>query len=58
MHKEIATPEPDAPEVFLNERQRVSLLARIYLEAGLPLEFATRSAIADFELFEEEALNV
>ena len=57
MHNEIEIPEPGAPEPCFNERQRVSLLARIYLDAGLPLEFATRSAMADFEMFEEDLVS-
>lgn len=32
----------------------LTLLSEIYLEAGLPLEFAVRSAIADCQLFENE----
>ena len=32
----------------------LTLLSEIYLEAGLPLEFAVRSAIADYQLFEDE----
>jgi hypothetical protein len=37
-------------------RHALTLLSSIYLEAGLPLERAIRSAIADYELFAEELL--
>jgi hypothetical protein len=39
-----------------NERPAVTILSGIYLEAGLPLEFAVRSAIADYDLFTEPEL--
>ena len=42
-------PEPD-------ERRAVTILSGIYLDAGLPLEFAVRSAIADYDLFTEPEL--
>lgn len=42
-------PEPD-------ETHLVTILSGIYLEAGLPLEFAVRSAIADYDLFAEPEL--
>ncbi|MES2572334.1 MAG: hypothetical protein V4710_20050 [Verrucomicrobiota bacterium] len=32
-----------------NERHLVTILSSIYLEAGLPLEAAVRSALADYE---------
>ena len=39
------------------ERQFIALLTTVYLEAGLPLEFAVKSAIADYELFDTELLS-
>lgn len=42
-------PEPD-------ERRAITILSGIYLDAGLPLEFAVRSAIADYDLFTEPEL--
>ena len=38
------------------QTDRVAVLSDIYLNAGLPLEFAVRSAIADYQLFEQEIL--
>ena len=49
----------EKPNDFSPESGRgdfLTLLSEIYLEAGLPLEFAVRSAIADYQLFEEEIL--
>ena len=40
-----------APDSEPDERRVVTILSGIYLEAGLPLEFAVRSAIADYDLF-------
>ncbi len=34
-----------------DDRHLITLLSHIYLEAGLPLELAIRSALADYELF-------
>ena len=42
-------PEPD-------DRRAVTILSGIYLEAGLPLESAVLSAIADYDLFAETEL--
>ncbi len=44
----------DEPDSFPESRDLVTLLSDIYLEAGLPLDFAVRSAIADYELFDSE----
>ena len=43
------------PRADAGERHPVTLLSRIYLEAGLPLEAAAQAAIADYESFFEEA---
>ena len=56
MHNEIETLEVETPDLRVNDRHRVSVLSGIYLDAGLPLELATRSAIADYELFEVETV--
>ena len=46
----------DPPEEY-DERHPIALLSSIYLEAGLPLEAAAQSAIADYEhIFDEPAL--
>ena len=37
-------------------RHLITLLTGIYLEAGLPLEFAVKSALADYKLFQDELL--
>jgi hypothetical protein len=37
-----------------DESRLIPLLTSAYLTAGLPLEFAVRSAIADYELFKDE----
>jgi len=42
------------PPPARSERHVIALLTGIYLEAGLPLELAVKSAIADYELFQEE----
>ena len=39
---------PDLPAPAF-ERHLVSVLSGIYLNAGLPLEFAVRAALADYE---------
>jgi hypothetical protein len=44
--------QPAAAEI----RYGLARLSDIYLGAGLPLELAVRSAIADFQLFERELL--
>ena len=50
-----AKPE-GAPDSKPDERRVVTILSGIYLEAGLPLEFAVRSAIADYDLFTQPEL--
>jgi hypothetical protein len=37
-----------------SERHVIALLTGIYLEVGLPLELAVKSAIADYDLFQED----
>ena len=55
MNIEIEAPEEaEALDLRSNERHRLTVLHGLYLEAGLPLDLAIRSAIADYELFEEE----
>jgi hypothetical protein len=54
MHCEVETPESEAADLPANHRRRLNLLSRIYLEAGLPLELAVQSAVADSALFEED----
>lgn len=48
-----------APAALLPERERhpVIVLSGIYLDAGLPLEAAVRSALADYECYDEETLK-
>jgi len=46
------TERPASAEV----RRDLATLSDIYLKAGVPLELAVRSAIADFQLFESELL--
>ena len=38
-----------------DERHPVTILSRIYLDAGLPLEAAAQAAIADYESIFDEA---
>ena len=54
MNHEIEAPEAEASDLPSDERHRLTALHGLYLEAGLPLDLAIRSAIADCELFEEE----
>ncbi len=56
MSHEIETLEDETAELHAHSRHGLTLLSNIYLEAGLPLDFAARSAAADCELFEEEIL--
>lgn len=58
MHHEIETLEYELPESHAQSRHGLTLLSNIYLEAGLPLDLAIRSAAADCALFEEELLCV
>jgi len=58
MHHETETSEPEPPapaerETPAHSRHGLTLLSGIYLEAGLPLDLAIRSAAADCALFEE-----
>ena len=47
----------DEPLDEYDGRHPIAILSSIYLEAGLPLEAAAQSAIADFEcIFDEPAL--
>ena len=47
----------DEPPEEYDERNPIAILSSIYLEAGLPLEAAAKSAIADYEsIFDEPAL--
>ena len=55
MNHEIEPHEAEPPDPCINERHRLTVLHGLYLEAGLPLDVAIRSAVADYELFEEEA---
>ena len=54
MNNEIEAPEAETLDLRSNERHRLTVLHGIYLEAGLPLDLAIRSAIADYGLFEGE----
>jgi hypothetical protein len=56
MHHEIETLEYETAESDATSRHGLTLLSNIYLEAGLPLDLAIQSAVADCALFEEEAL--
>jgi hypothetical protein len=56
MHHETETLEPEALNLHANSRHGLTLLSNIYLEAGLPLDLAIKSALADYALFEEELL--
>jgi hypothetical protein len=54
MHHEIETPDRESPDPPADARRGITLLSSVYLEAGLPLDLAVQSAIADYALFEEE----
>ncbi len=56
MHNENETPQTGEPELAENQRHSLALLSNIYLQAGLPLDLAVQSALADCTLFEEELL--
>ena len=58
MNHELETLEPEPPATAAREtpahsRHGLTLLSGIYLEAGLPLDLAIRSAAADCALFDE-----
>lgn len=56
MHHEIETLEDETAKLQAHSPHGLTLLSNIYLEAGLPLDLAARSAAADYALFEEEIL--
>jgi hypothetical protein len=56
MHHQSEPHDTEAPDLPDPTRHGITLLSRIYLEAGLPLDLAVRSAAADCALFDEELL--
>jgi hypothetical protein len=46
----------EAHDLHTSHHHGLTALTSIYLEAGLPLDLAIQSAVADYELFEEELL--
>jgi hypothetical protein len=56
MHHEIETLELETHDLHASHHHGLTALTSIYLEAGLPLDLAIQSAVADYDLFEEELL--